>query len=227
MPAEDYEAMIASFVRNSLDPARSGIFFDDFAATAKPIIAAGEILSLSQLALKLFGPGIPDIYQGTELWDLSLVDPDNRRPVDFAHRLALIEQSANHTGDSGGAQRKFALMRNGLAVRQRLDLSSAEYVPLTVSGPAEESLVAFARARQEQGIVVIAARRCRAIVETARASAMWNQSRVTLPPAAVSGSLLNVGSTQRVRIEDQRIDLSTVLGADTVAILEWGATSTS
>ena len=64
------------------------------AAFVAPLIAPGRVNSLSQTLLKLTAPGVPDVYQGTELWDLSLVDPDNRRPVDFAHRRALLAEEA-------------------------------------------------------------------------------------------------------------------------------------
>ena len=78
-----YEEAIEGFTRAALDPTRSKEFLQDVASTCEPIFRAGALNSLSQTAIKLAAPGVPDIYQGAELWDLSLVDPDNRRPLDF------------------------------------------------------------------------------------------------------------------------------------------------
>src|SRR3546814_11361095 len=78
----------------SSDVCSSDLFLGDFVRTCRPLWLAGAINGLSQLALKLFAPGVPDIYQGCELWDFSLVDPDNRRPVDFARRESLLSEPA-------------------------------------------------------------------------------------------------------------------------------------
>lgn len=114
---------------------------------------AGWSNSLGQKALQLLGPGVPDLYQGTELWDLSLVDPDNRRPVDFDARtelLARIENGWRPPVDDTGAA-KLHLVRTCLRTRQ--ELLPAGYRPLTPSGDAAEHAVAFARTstRDEPG----------------------------------------------------------------------------
>ena len=89
-PNEDYERGLREFVRAILDRDRSAPFLDSFAALARRTALLGALTSLTQLVLKATMPGVPDFYQGTELWDLSLVDPDNRRPVDFAVRQATL-----------------------------------------------------------------------------------------------------------------------------------------
>src|SRR5690606_12708998 len=81
-----------AYIGTLLDPARSKAFLESFGAFAARTSLLGALNSLSQLALKVLGPGIPDIYQGTEYWDLSLVDPDNRRPVDFGQRASGLRQ---------------------------------------------------------------------------------------------------------------------------------------
>ena len=90
-PNEAYETALAGFVARLLDPQISAGFLDSFEKFARRAALLGALNSLSQLALKATLPGVPDFYQGTELWDLSLVDPDNRRPVDFSRRRELLK----------------------------------------------------------------------------------------------------------------------------------------
>src|SRR5205814_9710647 len=90
----EYETAVANFVAALLAPGseqNSNQFLDDFAAFRAPVAYYGALDSLAQTLLKITSPGMPDFYQGTEFWDLSLVDPDNRRPVDFERRARYIE----------------------------------------------------------------------------------------------------------------------------------------
>jgi (1->4)-alpha-D-glucan 1-alpha-D-glucosylmutase len=117
------------------------------------ILPAARVTSLAQVLLKLTSPGVPDVYQGTELWDLSLVDPDNRRPVDFVARRGLLRESLalDATGaldrtDDGLA--KLWLIRRALAVRAEHPSAfdaGASYEPLAVRGRQARHVVAFAR----------------------------------------------------------------------------------
>jgi (1->4)-alpha-D-glucan 1-alpha-D-glucosylmutase len=91
-PNAEYEAAVLQFVDAVLDPGDSAAFLEDFAQLQQRIAFIGRFNSLSQAVLKLGSPGIADIYQGNELWDLSLVDPDNRRPVDYARRRQLLAE---------------------------------------------------------------------------------------------------------------------------------------
>jgi (1->4)-alpha-D-glucan 1-alpha-D-glucosylmutase len=100
-PNMDYEAGLTRFVRGVLDPARPNPFLADFADFIGMLARPAAIASLAQLVLKLTVPGVPDIYQGGELWDFSLVDPDNRRPVDFAQRQRLLDEVSGFGADSG------------------------------------------------------------------------------------------------------------------------------
>ena len=87
-PNPDYDEALKSFIASILENAE---FTEDLAGFVEPLIEPGRINSLATTLLKLTSPGVPDLYQGTELWDLSLVDPDNRRPVDYAERLRLLD----------------------------------------------------------------------------------------------------------------------------------------
>src|SRR6185369_10190269 len=87
-PHKRYEGGVAKFFAGILDRAASAEFLESFYALARRISLLGALNSLSQLTLKATLPGVPDFYQGTERWDFSMVDPDNRRPVDFAGRAS-------------------------------------------------------------------------------------------------------------------------------------------
>jgi (1->4)-alpha-D-glucan 1-alpha-D-glucosylmutase len=89
-PETAYEAEVSQFIRDALSPQMSGAFLENFLAFEEQIARMGVRNSLAQLVLKMTVPGVPDIYQGSELWNLSLVDPDNRRPVDFTERRRLL-----------------------------------------------------------------------------------------------------------------------------------------
>ena len=191
-----YEDAVRRFTGGVLGSAE---FLSGFAPFARRIAAAGRISSLSQVALKLASPGPCDVYQGCELWDLSLVDPDNRRPVDFARRAALLaairarlaagpsarlalarEVSAPEALPDGRA--KLLLVHEGLRLRRERPGTFLEgaYVPLEVAGPDAGHVIAFAR-RHPQGAVVCVAPRL--VLSRADRPGPW-QARVALPPGA-------------------------------------------
>lgn len=163
-PNTDYEGGIRSFVDQILDPAVSSEFLDSFILFARRTALLGALNSLSQLTLKATVPGIPDFYQGTEFWDLSLVDPDNRRPVDFAHRAKALgeigeRRSALTAGWEDGAI-KLAWTRRLLELRQRYSdvFTFGSYAPLAVEGKHAEHVIAFTRRHREQACSVVALR---------------------------------------------------------------------
>jgi (1->4)-alpha-D-glucan 1-alpha-D-glucosylmutase len=159
-------------VRDALDATRSDAFLNAFLPFQARIARLGLRNSLAQLALKLTLPGVPDIYQGSELWELSLVDPDNRRPVDFAARAALLaEVEAALAADRPGALRamleqwqdgriKLALTALLLGLRRDQPALFADggYEPLAATGARADQLCAFRRVLGEQAVLVVAAR---------------------------------------------------------------------
>src|SRR6201994_1818624 len=92
-PQASYEDGLETFIARILDDSLSGEFLESLSALARRVALLGALNSLSQLTLKATLPGVPDFYQGTEFWDLSLVDPDNRRPVNFAARAEALATS--------------------------------------------------------------------------------------------------------------------------------------
>src|SRR5262249_21892485 len=99
-PNEEYEAALADFTEAVLTPAERNLFLDDFRDSLAAVAWAGMLTSLSLMLIKYPSPGVPDCYQGNELWDFSLVDPDNRRPVDYTRREAALAELAALSRDA-------------------------------------------------------------------------------------------------------------------------------
>jgi (1->4)-alpha-D-glucan 1-alpha-D-glucosylmutase len=163
-PNEDYEAGIRTFVANILDGSVSQDFLDSLASMARRAALIGALNSLSQLTLKATVPGVPDFYQGTELWDLSLVDPDNRHPVDFGHRAEILGAiDAKRVGFAPNWEDgtiKLAWTRRLLDLRHRHAnvFALGSYRPLTVEGRHADHVIAFARRYKEQACSVVVLR---------------------------------------------------------------------
>jgi (1->4)-alpha-D-glucan 1-alpha-D-glucosylmutase len=157
-PDAAYETALAAFVDNVLADREFVRGLQDF---VDPLIAAGRVSSLSQMLLKLTTPGVPDIYQGTEVWDLSLVDPDNRRPVDYEARRKLLSslegvspEGVMTRGDEG-APKMFTLWRTLHVRRQHPEAfgSASTYEPLSATGTRAGHVVAFTRGEQVAVVV--------------------------------------------------------------------------
>jgi (1->4)-alpha-D-glucan 1-alpha-D-glucosylmutase len=148
-PDPAFEAAVEKFVNGVIGDRE---LMEDVAAFVATIEHAGYLNSLSRTLLKLTAPGTPDIYQGTELWDFSLVDPDNRRPVDFVHRAQLLERLPKLSvedvlADMVAGTPKLWLTWKTLQFRkQRPEVFDGDYQPLIASGSEASSVLAFARA---------------------------------------------------------------------------------
>lgn len=184
-PNAAYEQALHDFVHALLQPDSEMVA--DLAVAARTVARAGAVNSLAQLALRATAPGVPDTYQGCELWDLSLVDPDNRRPVDFAARAALLQGLAPADGPPAdwhsGAVKLFVLQRLLHLRRERPALFAAgEYLPLRASGAPRRQVVAFARRLGVEWAVTVAPRLCGGPLPADEA--LWQ------PPAWEDGALL-------------------------------------
>lgn len=151
-PDEAYENAVAEFVTTILSPVAENRFLPDFLAFQRHIAAAGACLSLAQTLVRLVSPGVPDIYNGAELWEFSLVDPDNRRPVDFAHRQAQLASLENHDIPDllqhwqCGSVKQFVIQRTLEFRRDHADVfQHGEYIPLEAHGKHAAHVIAFAR----------------------------------------------------------------------------------
>lgn len=154
-----YEAAVASFVQRMLSPQNSA-FLEDFSATLQPFIAAGVINSLSQTLAKLTAPGIPDIYQGAEGLDFSLVDPDNRRPVDFAGLSSWLEQPSTPSASIADERRKQEIIAQTLRARAQHPLLflKGAYLPISIHGPLASYHTAYLREHGDEVALVVLTR---------------------------------------------------------------------
>jgi len=162
-PRDDYEAGLHDFVAAILDPQRSGRFVDSIAAFAQRTALLGALNSLSQVALKLTLPGVPDFFQGTELWDFSLVDPDNRRAVDFPSRGDLLKQQtpwAELAANWRDGRIKLALTTKLLHARNEFPalFQDGDYSALRLDGKDTGHAVGFARTLRRQRLIVVVGR---------------------------------------------------------------------
>jgi len=165
-PQPSYENGVEIFLERILDDKQSPEFLSSIEAFARRTSLLGMLNSLSQLTLKATMPGVPDFYQGTEFWDTSLVDPDNRRPVDFkAREVALAELSngvrwSELIAHAADGRIKLAWTRHLLALRNAHPgvFENGSYLPLEVTGPHREHVIAFARVHRREAVIVAAMR---------------------------------------------------------------------
>ena len=188
-PNQAYEAGLQTFLARILDRSISAEFANSMDTLAQRVSLLGALNSLSQITLKSMIPGVPDFYQGTEFWDPSLVDPDNRRPVDFAARAAVL--AATETPDWTDLTRnwrnghvKLAWIRHLLKLRTELSgvFADGDYQPLAVSGPHRDHVVAFARRRGRDA----------AIVAVTKSLAAFSQGGRVWPKAEAFDGTLNL-----------------------------------
>jgi (1->4)-alpha-D-glucan 1-alpha-D-glucosylmutase len=189
-PNPDYEAALQRFVRGVLDASRPNPFVAEFHGFVAGLAREGAVTSLAQLVLKLTVPGVPDTYQGGELWDFSLVDPDNRRPVDWAERRALLEQTeAAQPGDLArdwhDGREKLFTTRRLLALRREHPalFADGDYQPLEAAGDRSEHVCAFCRSHARLALVVAVPRLVHRLYHGGDA-AEWGDTEVALPPGS-------------------------------------------
>ena len=193
-----YEQAMARFTEAVL---ASPEFMEGFAPFVRRIAAAGRTSSLSQVALKLASPGSCDVYQGCEVWDLSLVDPDNRRTVDFALRARLLDEIRRRVAE-GPTERaalasevsrpealpdgraKLLLLREGLRLRREQPelFLRGEYLPLAAGGPRGDRVVAFARKHARAALVCAVPRLTLGLLDAAGGGKLAWEGHLPLPP---------------------------------------------
>lgn len=216
-PNQAYDEALQKFVSRVLD---DFLVREDFQRFRAKIAQYGMYNSLSQTLLKLTAPGVPDIYQGNELWDFSLVDPDNRRPVDYDRRCrvlqALQERLATAGSDLRAAVRELLDNREDGRVklyvtyralsyrREHPDLFlSGEYVPVAATGPQERHICAFARRQGSLAALVVAPRLLAQVVADPTTlpigPEVWPDSWVLLPPGWDSRCYRNVLTGETVK----------------------------
>jgi (1->4)-alpha-D-glucan 1-alpha-D-glucosylmutase len=233
-PNEPYEVALTRFAHGALS---SRPFLDDFLPFQRRIAQAARLSSLAQVALKLASPGVADVYQGCELWDLSLVDPDNRRPVDFRRRARLLEQIVQRLSEGEAARHalarevsspealpdgraKLLLLREGLRLRREHAalLLAGRYRPLLVDGPLARHVVAFERSHEQEHLLCIVPRLCLSLVDHAAGQPIAWRGKLLLPED-LRGSFVDVVSGKRFAPRDAKLSLSELFADFPVALL--------
>jgi (1->4)-alpha-D-glucan 1-alpha-D-glucosylmutase len=195
----EYENAVSSFVRTLLNPAAENRFLDDFVPFHRRVARIGLWNSLSQVLLKLTCPGVPDIYQGNELWDFSLVDPDNRRPVDYIRRQQMFESIRVWGNDphalsigrlletpEDGRLKIYLIWKTLCFRQQQADLfQQGEYLPLEVEGTKAKHVVAFARKFETTRALVVVPRLIAGLLNDIDlppiGPRIWDETHVLLP----------------------------------------------
>ncbi|HWC60961.1 MAG TPA: malto-oligosyltrehalose synthase, partial [Verrucomicrobiae bacterium] len=244
-PNAGYEKALRDFVERVLASGSKNTFADDLRRFAGRVAFFGRFNSLAQTLLKTTLPGVPDFYQGAELWDLNLVDPDNRRPVDYDARRKLLMNLKNKfegvadaaggffsrllSDEEPGAMKQFLIWR-ALAFRgtQRELFDSGEYVPLSAIGGGRKHLCAFARKHANQVIVVIVPRlpfgltRGREVAPIG--SEIWGDTMLSVPNARPGDLFRNVLTREMVPLVgaggNAALELTQALKSFPVALLE-------
>jgi (1->4)-alpha-D-glucan 1-alpha-D-glucosylmutase len=219
-PNPTYEDACTRFVESILDPSNQNPFLQEFLPFQKQVEHYGIFNSLAQTLLKTASPGIPDFYQGTELWELSMVDPDNRRPVNFEQRksyLQTIQQQAQTdilgliddllATKEDGRIKLFLTIQVLKARTQYVEVfNQGDYLPLEVSGELQNHIIAFARRSGERTIVAIAPRFLTSLIKPGEyplGEQVWANSQLQLPA--------NSPSSWKNLISEQPIQTSGVL----------------
>jgi (1->4)-alpha-D-glucan 1-alpha-D-glucosylmutase len=242
-PRPEYDEAVRAFIARLLDRSGPNDFLDDFLPFQARVADLGIYNSLSQTVLRLAAPGVPEIYQGGELWDLSLVDPDNRRPVDFARRRAALvdlrDRSAGPGADLAGLARglfeerrdgriKLHVLQRGLGYRRahpQLFLQG-EYVALEIHGDRAHRVCAFARSYAEEEVVVVVPRLLAKLAGNGPplGDAVWGDDAVVLSAGTRGRMYRNLFTGEIVEPTDARqeprtLRLSAVFSAFPAALL--------
>ena len=200
-PQTNHENALLAFVNAILDETGNQEFIEDFRQMQSRLAYFGALNSLSQLLLKIASPGVPDFYQGTELWDFCLVDPDNRRPVDFNKRTQLLKKLKQQEKKGRAAlvagllshwqdgRLKLYVTYQGLKLRRNYPelFRQGAYLPLTVKGRRQNQVLALARRQADDWVLAVAGRFFTTITPAGQpptGEEVWGQSEVILPPEA-------------------------------------------
>jgi (1->4)-alpha-D-glucan 1-alpha-D-glucosylmutase len=226
-PNRAYELACSTFVERLLDPA-SVAFLDELSAFVGSIAAAGALNGLVQTLLRLTTPGVPDLYQGCEWWDLSLVDPDNRQAVDFSARATALDAGATlqdlieHWQDGHIKQRVIREVLAHRALRPQL-FAAGSYLPLQIAGPMTRHLIAYARLLGTEALVVLAPRFPTKLLRQVNGIALAPEqllgTRVALPDGLTAARLTDLFSRQRLNGEGSYVEAADALRDLPIAVL--------
>jgi (1->4)-alpha-D-glucan 1-alpha-D-glucosylmutase len=218
-PNEEWLSATREFVARLLDSGPKNKFLPVFLPLVNQVAQLGAINSLSQTLLKLTSPGVPDIYQGNEIWDLSLVDPDNRRPVDYSLRRSMLDSLAQVQPEElmatwpDGRLKLFLTQRMLGFRRDHAELfERGAYIPLQVVGAFADCAVAFARQLDQQWVVIVAPR-LTSRIGFPPVGSKWNDTAVVLAGAVDAQNTRDVFLAHEIRTDDGKLMLKDVFSA--------------
>jgi (1->4)-alpha-D-glucan 1-alpha-D-glucosylmutase len=224
-PNEEWDAAMHDFVAKILDSSPRNKFLPIFLPAAKEIIRLGAINSLTQTLLKLTSPGVPDIYQGTEIWDYSLVDPDNRRPVDYDLRRQMLKSLSSaspaelmQTWPDGRI--KLFLTKHLLQLRRgHAELfERGEYLALHMNGMFAESCVSFVRRLDDNWIAVITPR-LSSRIGFPPIGEVWQDTAIQLPESFPLKDAHDLFTCRPIRHQKQQLAVRDVLSVLPFAVV--------
>lgn len=234
-PDAKYEEACLSFVDKLLDCEKGNLFLQGFQELHQKVSNYGIYNSLSQVLIKMTAPGVPDFYQGTELWDLNLVDPDNRRQVDYNTRrnylqyiqgkipqdiIGLMDELLKNKTDG---RIKLFLIHQSLQFRRKHEdlFLKGGFLPLEIEGEHSKSVVAYARILEDKWAVTVAPRFLTRIIKETEfplGKEIWKDTYIQLPES-ISGALANAITLQNIQYKN-KIFLGDVLTHFPVALLQ-------
>jgi (1->4)-alpha-D-glucan 1-alpha-D-glucosylmutase len=233
-PNDEYVAAVDAFIDQTLD---DQTFLNDFLVVQQHIAFYGKFNSLSQTLLKLTAPGVPDIYQGTELWDLSLVDPDNRRPVDYIERqrvLSALDLTKNRTTDQAlpeidhsmndGAIKLFLIAKALQARRSEPELfANGSYEPLKAEGSHNDHVCAFLRHRNGRSALIAVPRLIAGLLAGEThipfGKVVWHDTSLVLPTHLQNTTYQDMFTGLTIRPETGRLQLADIYSRFPAALL--------
>jgi len=223
-PNENWDDAMQEFVARILEAGPRNKFLPAFLPVVAEIARLGAINSLAQTAIKLTAPGVPDIYQGTEIWDDSLVDPDNRRPIDYARRREMLTQTEKLPADElmqcwPDGRIKMRLTQRLLHLRRENPELFHEgiYEPINFGGAFADCAIGFVRRDRDRAIIVIVPR-LSSRVGFPPIGDRWQDTHVVLP-AGIS-NLRDVFSDRKVRVENSQLRLAVAMSQLPFAVLQ-------
>jgi (1->4)-alpha-D-glucan 1-alpha-D-glucosylmutase len=231
-----HEDAVIFFIDRILENSKHNNFIDDFGIFQRLTAACGIFNSLSQTLLKITSPGIPDFYQGNELWDFSLVDPDNRRPVDYRIRKNLLDELICMESTAGPLEtaREVVATRDDGRIKLHLTCKAlnfrrenrklfecGSYLPLTVEGACRENVCAFERSLGGSSVLVVVPRFCSRLIADSGGLPLgpevWRDTRIIQALDTAVTGYRNVFTGEILNLEQQQCQLSLAL-CDILAI---------
>ena len=227
-PNEDWLLATREFIAKILDSSPRNKFLPSFLPVAREIARFGAINSLTQILLKLTCPGVPDIYQGNEIWDFSLVDPDNRRPVDYKVRsemlscLTTAKQAELPQEWPSGRIKMFLIQRLLHFRKKQIDLfQRGDYFALRANGPYSDRCIAFGRRLDRQWVIILAPR-LSSRIGFPPVGEVWKDTAVEVPGDLEIGRAQEVFSHREIAMQNRQIRV-----ADAMSLLPFAVVTNS